>query len=103
MQSGKVLSINTPQGVIDSFGKSLLALKAADMLRLQNAMKKYDEAEDCYPFGEYHHAVMKNNFSEEKLKNYLQQQSFRELEIKKVQPDIEDCFIDLMLPSNKEV
>ena len=96
MQSGKVLSINTPQGVIDAFGKPLLAIRATEMLRLLNLMKKYDEAEDCYPFGEYHHAVMKNNFNEEKLKNYLQQQSFQELEIKKVTPDIEDCFIDLM-------
>ena len=96
MQSGKILSINTPQGVIDAFGKPLLALKAADMLRLLNVIKKYDEAEDCYPFGEYHHAVMKDNFNEEKLKNYLEQQSFRELEIKNVNPGIEDCFIALM-------
>jgi ABC-type multidrug transport system ATPase subunit len=96
MQSGKILSINTPQGVIDSFGKPLLAVKAVDMLRLLKVMKEYDEAEDCYPFGEFHHVVMKNNFDEGRLKNYLQQHSFQELEIKNVKPDIEDCFIDLM-------
>jgi drug efflux transport system ATP-binding protein len=96
MQSGKILSINTPQGVIDAFGKPLLAVRSSDMLRLLNVMKDYDEAEDCYPFGEYHHAVMKNDFSEEKLRSYLQQQSFREPEIKRVTPDIEDCFIALM-------
>jgi hypothetical protein len=39
---------------------------------------------------------MKKDFNEEKLKNYLQQQSFQQVEIKPVQPDIEDCFIALM-------
>ena len=49
IQSGKILSINTPKGIINGFGKPLLAVRASDMLRLQNHMKEYDEAEDCYP------------------------------------------------------
>ncbi|MES1218875.1 MAG: ABC transporter ATP-binding protein [Bacteroidota bacterium] len=96
IQTGKILSINTPQGISNAFGKPLLAIRATEMLRLLNAMKKYEDAEDCYPFGEYHHAVMKQGFNEERLKNYLQQQSFQQVEIKPVQPDIEDCFIALM-------
>jgi ABC-2 type transport system ATP-binding protein len=101
IQSGKILSINTPQGINNAFGKPLLAIRSTEMLRLLNAMKEYEEAENCYPFGEYHHAVMKKDATEEKLKNYLQQQSFQQLEIKPVQPDIEDCFIALMPPVPK--
>lgn len=96
MQSGKILSIHTPAGVISQFGKPLLAVKATDMLRLLNEVKQYHETDDCYPFGEYHHAVMKNDFSKEKFAAYLQSKSFEELEIKEEQPDVEDCFIALM-------
>lgn len=96
MQSGKILSINTPQGIIEQFGKPVMAIRSSEMLRLLNEVKHYEETEDCYPFGEYHHAVMKNGFDEEKFDSYLKQKSFGELEIIKIQPDIEDCFIALM-------
>ncbi len=96
IQSGTILSVNTPQGIREAFGKPLLAIRSTEMLRLYNAMKKYAEAEDCYPFGEYHHAVMQQGYSEDNLRKYLAQQSFQQLEIKPVEPDIEDCFIALM-------
>ncbi|MCW3117087.1 MAG: transporter ATP-binding protein [Chitinophagaceae bacterium] len=103
IQAGKILSVNTPQGIRGAFGKPLLAIRSTDMLRLLNAIRKYDEAEDCYPFGEYHHVVMKSHFNEEKLRKYLQQQSFEPLEINPVQPDIEDCFIALMSSISERV
>src|SRR4029079_203634 len=69
LQSGKILSINTPQGVVDAFGKTLLAVKSNDMLHLLNDLKQYENAEDAYPFGEYHHVVMKSG-GEVELNNY---------------------------------
>jgi drug efflux transport system ATP-binding protein len=95
VQLGKILTINTPRGVIDDFKKPIMAAKATNMLRLLNDLKNYDEVEDAYPFGEYHHAVMKNNFTEEDLKNFLRK-SNKEIELKKTEPDIEDCFMALM-------
>ena len=94
VQSGKILSVNTPQGVVDGFGKKLLAVKSSDMLHLLNDLKNCGEVEDAYPFGEYHHAVMKSG-GEQALKNYLQPTG-RQYELKEVEPDIEDCFIALM-------
>ena len=95
LQSGKILSINTPGGIIDEFKKPIIAARASNMLHLLNDLKNFDQTEDAYPFGEYHHAVMKNDFSEEGLKNYLQKAN-ENLIIKKTEPDIEDCFMALM-------
>jgi len=95
LQLGKILTINTPRGVIDDFRKPVMAAKAGNMLHLLNDLKKFETVEDAYPFGEYHHAVMKKDFREEDLKNYLRQ-SNKELELKKTEPDIEDCFMALM-------
>ncbi len=59
-------------------------------------VKQYEEIEDCYPFGEYHHVVMKKDNEQEGLVNYLNQQGFGSFEMKPVRPDIEDCFMALM-------
>ncbi len=99
LQTGKILSINTPQGIIDEFKKPIMAVRASNMLHLLNDLKEFEQIEDAYPFGEYHHAVMKKNFDEESLKNYLLQRSNKEIELKRTEPDIEDCFIALMPPS----
>lgn len=96
IQSGSIMSVNTPQGIINEFRKPLLAVKADNMLHLLNDLKKFDGQEDSYPFGEYHHVVMKDNAGENELKNYLQKQPHENLELKTVQPDIEDCFMELM-------
>ena len=95
LQSGKILSINTPGGIIGEFKKPIIAARASNMLRLLNDLKNFDQTEEAYPFGEYHHAVMKEDFSEETLKNYLQKTN-EALVIKRTGADIEDCFMALM-------
>ena len=97
LQSGRILSINTPRAIISQFRKPIIAVRASNMLHLLNDLKGFKETENAYPFGEFHHAVMKDDFSEEALKNYLQEGN-RELEIKKTEANIEDCFIALMSP-----
>lgn len=94
MQSGKILSINTPQGIVDAFGNLLLAVKGDNMLVLLNELKQCPLVKDAYPFGEYHHVVMKDG-GEAELRKYLDQ-SGRHYELKKARPDIEDCFMALM-------
>lgn len=97
IQSGKILSINTPQGIVETFGKKLLAVKSNDMLRLLHDLKKSEEVQDAYPFGEYHHAVMRND-SKELLRSYLEQKG-QSFELKEAEPNIEDCFMALMKTS----
>lgn len=94
IQSGRILSIDTPQGVVNAFGKKLLAVKSPNMIHLLNDLKSCEDVLDAYPFGEYHHAVMKTG-GEQELKKYLQQ-SGRPFELKETSPDIEDCFMALM-------
>ncbi|HEV8282747.1 MAG TPA: ABC transporter ATP-binding protein [Chitinophagaceae bacterium] len=96
IQTGKILSINTPQGIIDEFKKPIMAARASDMLRLLKDLKEFEQVEDAYPFGEFHHAVMKNGFSEGAFKDFLLQRSNQDLKLKRAEPDIEDCFMALM-------
>jgi ABC-type multidrug transport system ATPase subunit len=96
IQSGRIMSIDTPQGIIERFGYPLLAVKGSNMLQLLNDIKNYEGTHDAYPFGEYHHVVMKNDYSDTAFRSYLQQNYGDEVEIRNVNPNIEDCFMELM-------
>jgi ABC-type multidrug transport system ATPase subunit len=95
IQEGKILSLNTPSGIIREFGKPLLAAKASNMLHLLNSLKASGEVADAYPFGEYHHVVMKGTGREERLISEIKNK-IPEAELITVKPDIEDCFMALM-------
>jgi len=96
IQEGSIMSVNTPQGIIKDFKMPLMAVKADNMLHLLNNLKEFEGQLDSYPFGEFHHVVLKDKNAETGLKNYLQNLPLQNLEIKMVTPDIEDCFMELM-------
>lgn len=88
IQNGNILQINTPGGITSAFGKKLLAAKSPKMLALLETLKAMPEVEDAYPFGEYHHVVLKPGTDHLHLEPGV--------ECKPVNPDIEDCFMALM-------
>ncbi|HRF18032.1 MAG TPA: ABC transporter ATP-binding protein, partial [Chitinophagaceae bacterium] len=94
VQSGKILSIDTPEQIVASFEKPLLAVKSDNMLQLLSLLKQCEWVEDAYPFGEFHHVVMKGEFKAD-LSAYLSSQ-LSAFEMVDTNPNIEDCFISLM-------
>ncbi len=88
IQEGKILQISTPEGITQQFGRKLIAVKNTNMLDLLHQLKKIDGVLDAYPFGEYHHVVLKEGIDTITMPpNTIS---------KGVKPDIEDCFIALM-------
>ena len=96
IQNGQILSINTPEGVIDSFKNQLLAVKNHEMLPLLETLKAYEGAADAYPFGEFHHVVLKEGYTETNITDYLHEKGNDPVRVEKIRPDIEDCFMALM-------
>lgn len=96
MQGGSIMTTGTPQEIMASFGKPILAVRATDMFRLLRDLAEASEVEHVYSFGEYHHAVMKEGFDEFKMKAFLSDKGHEQVEIKAVPATIEDCFMELM-------
>ena len=97
IQKGKILSVNTPEGVTKEFEKPLWAVKANEMFGLMNAVKVDPRVESCYPFGQYHHVVFKSdNHNRQELEEILNKGHFSDVEIHAIKPNIEDCFMALM-------
>ena len=98
MQSGKLLSINTPGKIIQQFPKKLFAVKANNMHRLLSELRTISNIDSCNAFGEYHHITFKNEdiTAPGQLKAELETKEHINAEIKGITPGIEDCFINLM-------
>lgn len=96
IQSGSIMTVNSPLGIIESFGDELVEVKCTEMFRLLNDLRNFDGKKDCYAFGEYHHVVLKPGVSQEALQNYLAGKNYQALEMRPVRASIEDCFMALM-------
>jgi ABC-type multidrug transport system ATPase subunit len=96
LQNGAILSIDKPTVITAQFNNTLLAVKADNMFGLLQVLRESGLAANSYPFGEYHHVVMKDNISIEELGNYLNQKGCTTVNIQKANANIEDCFIALM-------
>ena len=96
IQTGSILSIDTPQQIVASFGQSMFAVRAKNMLHLLNDLKTFDAVANAYPSGIYHHVVMKNGGGADLLQQFLSKKQHSELEIVQGKPTIEDCFMQLM-------
>lgn len=92
IQNGKILKIDTPAGIVQSYDKTLYAVKADQYYQLLKALEAYPDAINSYAFGEYAHLVM--NAEESDLAQYLQDKGFTNIEINKIDATIEDSFIE---------
>jgi ABC-2 type transport system ATP-binding protein len=95
VQNGKILTLDTPAGVTQQFGKPLLAARSPSMLDLLKRLKLTPGVEDAYPFGEYHHVVISKNYDPSEIRKEIMQYE-PTAEVITTDPGIEDCFINLM-------
>ncbi len=96
MQEGKIMQIDSPKGITEGFKKPLWSVRSANMYQLMTDLKALDVVDTCYPFGQYHHVVFKNDVpTVDKAKQLMSHVSV-ELEVKQIPATIEDCFMELM-------
>ncbi len=102
MQSGRILSMNTPANIIHAYSARLYAAKADNIYSLLMDLRKLEWIEHCYAFGEYLHF----NFTSDEemlipsLNQYIEGRGHINFEVKEISAGIEDCFIRLMSEDN---
>ena len=96
MQEGKIMKINSPAGITESFTKPLWSVRSANMYALMVNLRSLDVIDTCYPFGQYHHVVFKDEITLDKAKQMMSTVASEELEVNQITATIEDCFMELM-------
>lgn len=103
IQNGKILSVNTPDSIIKSFPGKLYAVRSSDIYKLLLDFKQDKELSSCFGFGDYLHITLKNDKEQSLtyLKHYAEAKGHTMVEVKLIEPTIEDSFIRLMDRSEK--
>ncbi len=98
IEKGKILSIDTPAQIVKQFRGNIYAIKSDNMSRLLNQLRNMQEIKSCNAFGEYHHIIFSNDNdnAHQKISNELKNSKHNNIEMKQIEPTIEDCFIQLM-------
>ncbi|HEX6915287.1 MAG TPA: ABC transporter ATP-binding protein [Chitinophagaceae bacterium] len=95
IQSGRIMSIDTPVNIVKQFRHPLFAVRAQAMLDALNLLREYEGTVDVYPFGDAHHLLLKPGYTSNNVAGYLEGKGIS-AEVNAAIPDIEDCFIALM-------
>ncbi len=103
MQTGNVLSVDTPQNITKAYGENLYAVKAGNMIKLLRDVQAMKQIKSCFAFGEFHHVVFKQDTEQERqlFLDKLKVLGHEDVMFQKTEPGIEDCFIKLLSTTNQ--
>ena len=94
IQNGQILSIDTPQEIVAQYPDKLFACKSTNMSQLLKTLRTHKAVKSANAFGEYHHVTLHSDFKNAvDMANHLEIEA---VEVKLIEPTIEDCFINLM-------
>lgn len=97
IQKGKIMQIDTPQAIVDSFEKELVSIKGDKLYGILKDLRNYPDMHSVFPFGQTLHYTNKSGkINHEELNSYLEQKKHRNIEIKTIIANIEDCFMAQM-------
>jgi ABC-type multidrug transport system ATPase subunit len=102
IQHGKILKINKPGIIINSYEKQIFGITSDSIHKLLNDLRLYPDVLHAYAFGPNIHYTGKSPVTDvDNLRTYLQQCGHAKVDIVPIVPSIEDVFIDLMQNNEK--
>lgn len=103
MQKGKTLSIDTPVNILNQFSREIFAIKSGDNYKLLTTLEKYPQVHSVNIFGEFvHYTDSRSIFEIDDVRAYLKSNNIDVVSISKIEPTIEDCFMELMKDGTNE-
>ena len=101
IQSGKILQIDTPENIVNSFPKGLIVLKTTENKNIvMNELRKIAEAESVFSFGESIHITCEPERKQELISIITSTSKGTISFDAQAKPDIEDCFLYYMQREN---
>ncbi|MDE5849156.1 MAG: ABC transporter ATP-binding protein [Muribaculaceae bacterium] len=95
IDKGKILRVNTPEGLVAGLDENLYNASATRMFELLTKLRQLPEVEDCYTFGATLHVVGRKGFDPVAVCQKLQSEGLEDVRIYPARGDIEDLFIKL--------
>jgi ABC-type multidrug transport system ATPase subunit len=96
IQEGKLLGIDTPERIINSYGRKLYAVSHPERYRLLIALRSLPQVVSPEPFGDSVHVVLRDDADPAEVKRALGEAGLDGATITETVPGIEDVFLELM-------
>jgi ABC-2 type transport system ATP-binding protein len=101
IEHGRLLAIDTPRRIAESFDRPLFAVRAADRYRALLALREYPHTHSVFPFGEtLHYADVRADLAPsgvvEELRTFLGSRGFAGVQVERTAPTVEDTFMARM-------
>lgn len=98
IQSGKIMSVDTPNDIMAGFDTPLFGAFAENKYLLQKDLLADARVETCYTFGDELHVTFVNNTHTllDDVTETMRSNGHKGVSLYPVKPTIEDCFIRLM-------
>jgi len=96
IQGGRFLDVDAPAAIVGRYSKELYAVRGERMSAMLADLRAYGKAVSCFAFGESHHvAAEPGALDPGELAAYLAAKGHAGVEVERVPPTIEDCFLDV--------
>ncbi len=96
IQEGRILSVNHPETIIREYNRELCSIHSDDLYRLVTDLRAYPLTNAAFLFGQHVHFNQKDGqLNIPELEKYLQSRRHTNIEIVKITPGVEDCFVEL--------
>jgi ABC-type multidrug transport system ATPase subunit len=97
MQKGEVLSVDRPDRIVASYPHDLYEVRTDSMRALSSDLEGYSESLSAHRFGDsVHLSIEGGRDSEREIRDHLRGGGHSGIEIRRIEPTIEDSFIELM-------
>jgi ABC-2 type transport system ATP-binding protein len=101
IQAGRLLALDTPNAIAESFDRPLFAIRSSDRYRALKALRESPHTHSIYPFGQtLHYADKRTEPSPdqiaEQLRAFLSSRGFTDAVVERTTPTVEDSFIARM-------
>jgi len=97
MQNGRIMDVNTPDGIVEQFSKPLFGIRTTRRLDVIRVLRQYAGTESVHPFGEHLHYVDAGPAADPAdLTAFLHRKGFDDVTVERIRPTVEDSFMSLM-------
>jgi ABC-type multidrug transport system ATPase subunit len=104
IQNGHIMSMDTPQRIIEGYPTALYAVRSKDLYRLLKDFRSDPGVESCYAFGEWLHLTLGDDQNGmQTLEGMATKYNAEGFEARPVTPSIEDSFIHQMRKNREAV
>ena len=101
IEDGKIMQIDTPDGVIGTFDKPLYAVSGENIQHILNFLRTTPHVLSAQPFGDSIHLAIDDAQNMASVEKAIIAEC-KDVQIELITPTIEDCFMDLMLYQHEQ-